>query len=446
MTSHLLRVIGGVALRVECYLTAVAITAGAITAGVTAADLHAQGRGGRPTRPRVTVIDSVTVVDVAARKLIPLQRIVIRGDSIVAVQPVTTAAPDSIDVRINGRGAFATPGLVDHHVHLSEGMSGALTRAARGGVTMVQAVAGDNRVAGEYARMVLARELAGPEIVYASVMAGPGFFTDARFIGAGLGYKPGTAPWAQAVTAQTDVVVAVSAARGSGAEVLKLYAMMDSALVARLTAEAHKQGMTVVAHGTVFPARPLQMAQAGVDILTHAPYLSWQGASAIVAENSWNRAKGPYDSVPVSGPAIAGLVSAMQRAGTYLEPTLFVFARQTAEKAMNEWAAALTRKARDQGVPIIAGTDGLIDADTTALPNVHKELQLLVQAGLTPAEALASATTVAARAMKRERTHGAVAPGRVADILLLEANPLEDISATTRIRQVLLRGVAVRKP
>ncbi|MEP6836020.1 MAG: amidohydrolase family protein [Gemmatimonas sp.] len=407
----------------------------------------AQGRGGRPpARPRVTVIDSVTVVDVAQRKLVPGQRIVLRGDSITSVQPVSAAAPDSIDVRINGRGAFAIPGLVDHHVHLTSGMSRMLTQAARGGVTMVQALAGDNRIAGEYARMVSAREMPGPEISYASVMAGPDFFNDPRFIDAGLGYKPGTAPWAQAVTAQTDVVVAVAAARGSGAEVLKLYAMLDSALVARLTAEAHRQGMTVVAHGTVFPARPLQMVQGGVDILTHAPYLSWQGAQTIVPEDSRNRAKGPYDSVPVNGAVITSLISAMQRAGTYLEPTLFVFARQTAEKAMNDWAAALTIKARDAGIPIIAGTDGLIDGDSTALPNVHKELQLLVKAGMTPAEALAAATIVPARAMKRERTHGAIAAGRVADIVLLEANPLEDISATTRIRQVILRGVALRKP
>lgn len=412
---------------------------------LAATHLAAQGRGGRtPSRPRITVIDSVTVVDVATRKLIPAQRIVIRGDSIVAVQSVSVAAPDSIDVRINGVGTFAIPGLVDHHVHLTTGMSRSLTQAARGGVTMVQALAGDNRIAGEYARMVVAREMPGPEIAYASVMAGPDFFNDPRFIDAGLGYKPGTAPWAQAVTAQTDVVTAVAAARGSGAEVLKLYAMMDSALVARLTTEGHRQGMTVVAHGTVFPARPLQMVQGGVDMLTHAPYVSWQGATTIVPEDSRNRAKGPYDAVPVSSATITTLVAAMKRAGTYLEPTLFVFARQTAEQSMNAWAAALTVKARDAGIPIIAGTDGLIDNDSTALPNVHKELQLLVKAGLTPAEALASATIAPARAMKRERTHGAIASGRVADIVLLEGNPLEDIAATTRIRTVVLRGAVIR--
>lgn len=406
--------------------------------------IHAQAPR-RPQAPRVTIIDSVNVVDIANSTVTPNQRIVIRGDSIVVVQSAATAYTDSADQRINAHGAFAIPGLVDHHVHLTERQAPMLVRAARGGVTMVQALAGDNRVAGEYARMVIARELAGPEISYASVMAGPGFFTDPRFIGAGLGYKPGTAPWAQAVTDNTDVVVAVAAARGSGAEVLKLYAMIDSALAARLIAEAHKQGMRVVAHGTVFPARPLQLVQAHVDILTHVPYLSWQGAVAVRPEDSFNRAKGPYDSVPVNGPAMTSLVQEMKKSGTYLEPTLFVFSRQTAEKTMNEWAASLTLKAKNAGVPIIAGTDGLIDgADTLALPNIHRELQLLVKAGLTPAEALASATTVPVRAMNRAKTHGAIAAGFVADLVLLGANPLRDIAATQDIKQVILKGRAIR--
>ncbi len=397
----------------------------------------------QPQRARVTVIDSVTIVDVAAKRTVPLQRIVIRGDDIVAVHGVATTFRDSVDVYVNGRGTFAIPGLTDHHVHLSQGMASSLAQAARGGVTMVQAMAGDNRVAGEYARMVLAKELSAPEIAYASVMAGPDFFTDPRFIGAGLGYAPGRAPWAQAVTTEADVVAAVASARGSGAEVLKLYAMMDSALVVRLTREAHKQGMRVVAHGTVFPARPLQQVQGGVDILTHAPYLSWQGAAEVVATDAWNRAKGPYHDVPVNSGAITELIRAMQRAGTYLEPTLWVFARQVADTIMNSWAASLTRAAHSAGVPILAGTDGLIDDDSVAVPNVHREMQMLVNAGLSPADALAAATVVPARVMGRENTHGAIAAGYFADVVLLEGDPLRDISATMKIRRVVLRGVVL---
>lgn len=97
-------------------------------------------------------------------------------------------------------------------------------------------------------------------------------------------------------------------------------------------------------------------------------------------------------------------------------------------------------RAQAAGIPIVAGTDGFVGPDSVPLPYVHRELQLLVEAGLTPPAALAAATTVAARAMHRERTHGVIAAGRVADLVILEGNPLTDISNTTRIRQVVLRG------
>ena len=423
---------------VFCALIATAIVS-------RAHDASAQRPTVRPSRrARVLVIDSVTVIDVAKRRLAPAQRVVIRGDSIVAVQGMSAPLPDTIDERLNGDGAFAIPGLTDHHVHLTPGMEGMLAQAARGGVTMVQAMAGDNRTAGEMARKVIARELDGPEIAYASVMAGPGFFIDPRFSGAGVGFANGTAPWAQAVTAQTDIVRAVALARGSGAEVLKLYAMIDSELVARLTTEAHKQGMRVAAHGTVFPARPLQLVQGGVDLLTHAPYLAWQGAATVRDEDAWDRRAGPFATVPADGPQITALLRAMKSAGTYFEPTLFVFGRRPEERDVNAWGALVTRKARDAGVPIIAGTDGLIESDASALPNIHREMQALVAAGLTAPEALAAATVTAAREMHREHTHGVIAPGHVADIVLLVANPLLDISATTHIRQVVLRGKVLK--
>ncbi|MBK6307361.1 MAG: amidohydrolase family protein [Gemmatimonadetes bacterium] len=105
-----------------------------------------------------------------------------------------------------------------------------------------------------------------------------------------------------------------------------------------------------------------------------------------------------------------------------------------------EVGAALTVRAQAAGIPILAGTDGFVGPDSVPLPYIHRELQLLVEAGLTPAAALATTTTVPARAMRRERTHGVIAAGRVADIVLLEGNPLADIRNTTRIRQVVLRG------
>ncbi|MFN2316452.1 MAG: amidohydrolase family protein [Gemmatimonadales bacterium] len=408
----------------------------------TAPTVAAQGRAA--SRPSVVIIHNVTVVDVAQGTLVPNQRIVIRGDTIAAVESMTAPAPGDASQTIDGAGLFAIPGLVDHHVHLGPGMDSALVRAVRGGVTMVQAMAGDNRVAGNYARAVLAGELKGPEIAYASVMAGPDFFADPRFRSAGLGYAPGLAPWAHAVTAGTNAVMSVAGARGSGAEVLKLYAMMDAPLVARLTNEAHRQGMRVIAHGAVFPARPSELVAAGVDILTHVPYLSWEGAPELTAEDSWNRRNGPYDTFPADAPAMRTLIQQMATRGTWLEPTLWVFHRDPADSVMQQWGREVTRAAHRAGVPILAGTDGLIGGGAETLPNIHEEMALMVRAGLSPADALATATINPARVMGRGETHGLVAAGRVADLLLLEANPLADIRATRSIRHVVRRGEVVR--
>lgn len=415
---------------------------GALCLGALPAPLSAQGRPAPP--PRVLVIEHATVVDVAGGTLGTNRRIVIRGDMITAVEPMTAPAPGDATQTLDGTGLYVMPGLVDHHVHLSPNMDSALVRAVRGGVTMVQAMAGDNRVAGHYARAVLAGELAGPEIAYASVMAGPDFFADPRFRSAGLGYAPGLAPWAHAVTAGTNAVLSVAGARGSGAEVLKAYAMMDAALVARLTGEAHRQGMRVVAHGTVFPARPSELVAAGVDILTHVPYLSWEGVERLTAEDSWNRRNGPYESVTPEAPVMRALIQQMATRGTWLEPTLWVFHRDPADSVMQRWGRDVTRAAHRAGVRILAGTDGLIGSGPEAMPNIHLELEMLVRSGLSAAEALATATINPARVMGRGQTHGQVAAGRVADLVLLEADPLADIAATRAIRHVFRRGEVVR--
>jgi imidazolonepropionase-like amidohydrolase len=107
--------------------------------------------------------------------------------------------------------------------------------------------------------------------------------------------------------------------------------------------------------------------------------------------------------------------------------------------AVEQEARQLVRRFGDLGVTLLAGTDlGVI----TLVPGfaLHDELELLVEAGLTPREALAAATINPARVMGLSGTMGAIAPGQVADLLLLDANPLEDIRATRTIRGVMANG------
>ena len=104
-----------------------------------------------------------------------------------------------------------------------------------------------------------------------------------------------------------------------------------------------------------------------------------------------------------------------------------------------KWSLFLISRLEDRGVPIGAGTDTPIGL---AIPgySLHTELELLVRAGMTPLEALHAATVQPARFFGMEDELGLIRPGMLADLVLLDANPLDDIENTRRIRRVMSRG------
>ena len=405
-----------------------------------------------PAQERASLIVSdVTLIDGkggAPREHVSL---VIRDGRIAAVIAAGAGVPgEGAEVTIDGRGLFAIPGLWDSHVHLGseswERETATLRDALRGGVTSVVDMAGDTRSTGALARAVLAGEIQGPTIYYSALIAGPPFFTDPRAVGASLGFRPGEAPWQQAITDGTDVAGAVARARGTGATVHKLYAALDAAAARRVVAEGRRQGMRVVAHATVFPARPGELVAAGVHMLAHAPYLVWEGSPPTA--DFTRRGRGDFVGVAAESPAIERLLAAMRDSGVALNPTLRVFAESTPPdsltRARTPWMNAVTRRAAVLGVPIVAGTDGLLDR-RDSLPGIHRELELLVAAGLTPLQALQSATRNAARVLGVEGERGTLEPGRAADLLLLGGDPTADIRNTRRIRHVLRAGRMVER-
>src|SRR5262249_6256816 len=87
------------------------------------------------------------------------------------------------------------------------------------------------------------------------------------------------------------------------------------------------------------------------------------------------------------------------------------------------------------GIPIVAGTDEGVPAFS-----VYREIELYVRAGMSPMDALRSATAVSAKAMRLDRDVGTLEPGNRADLLVLDANPLDDISNIRRVSQVMMNG------
>ena len=398
--------------------------------------------------PRSLVVRDVTLIDGTGRPAQPHVSIVVRGGRVTRIVS-GTSEDEPAEIAINGTGLVAIPGLFDAHVHLSPApwsqRADQLNRMLVGGVTSVFDLAGDGREVGDFARATLAGEIDGPSISYCALMAGPAFFTDPRVVASSLGFAAGQAPWNLSVTSDTDIVRAVAGAKGTGATAIKLYAALDASEARRIIQEAARQGLRTVAHATVFPAKPGDLVDAGVTMLAHAAYLVWEGSPP--SADFTKRSVGDFAHVRPDGPEIDRVLGMMRDRGVALNPTLWVFneARDEAAGARKAWMNAVTRRAADAGVRLVAGTDGLLDARDSS-PILHRELEALVSgAGLTPMQALLSATRDAARTIGVDAERGTIEPGRAADLVLLGANPLDDIANTRKVRFVVKDGRIVSR-
>lgn len=405
------------------------------------------------------LLTHVAIIDGTGTPAQQHMTIAINGERIAAIY-ADGSRPAANGARVEDlSGRYVIPGLIDAHVHLTGAEPDFahyvphLRALLLGGVTAIRDMAGDDRLVGYLASEANSDALASPDIFYVALMAGPTFFAeDVRAQEASAGERLGFAPWMQAISANTDIPLAVAEAKGTGATALKLYADLPARLVRQLTAEAHRQGLRVWTHATIFPATPADAVAAGADTISHSPYLVWAAAPK-VPDDYRVRALGDFEHISPDAPPILALFKAMKQRGTILDATLLPF-KQEAEHdptkvgaGIMPWSYAVTRLAHEQGVLIDAGSDssGLaVDShgpDLHALPQVHAEMAMLVgHAGFTPIEAIHAATEVSAAAMGQSAQRGTITVGKRADLVVLSANPTNDIHNTGKITMVIKNG------
>ncbi len=446
-------------------------------------------------------ISPVTVVDVAEAVLRPHQTVIVSGDRIAAVGEAGVVEVPAGAVVIDGSGKFVIPGLWDMHVHTGNDRNAreiVYPLLVAHGVTGFRNMQGDcfdcppdfsiERVDARR-RAVAAGELVGPREVASSDFAGSHEQAARRS-------TEGSSPEAPATEADARAFVRLVKERG--VDFIKIYDMLPREAYFALAEEANRLGLPFAGHVpvTVRASEASDAGQASIEhpddfgILTECSSREDDLRARMIAEFDEAEMGARYTS---EGPAIlplmlemvetydpdkcARLAARFARNGTWVGPTLMVqrlpselgagwredpYARFLipAERRWFEWAEEtyardlgdaeeqvpvsrwlrqVTRAMHGAGVPILAGTD----AGETGVfwgVSLHQELELLVSAGLTEAEALRAATLGPAEFLEATDSLGTVESGKVADLVLLEANPLEDISNTQRIAAVVFRG------
>ena len=404
------------------------------------------------------VLTSATVIDGTGAAPRPGMTLVLRDCLIAALHPDgASPIPTGAEVR-DARGQWIIPGLMDAHVHVATNPNGVdsrdlvekrLRNALLGGVVAVRDMGGDARALADLSRAAATGQIVSPLIRYSAIMAGPEFFTDPRVRASSAGVALGSAPWARAIRPDDDFRQIVAEAKGAGATGIKLYADLDSGRIAHLAEEAKRQGLSVWAHAAMNLATPSGIAGAGVQVMSHSVLLTREATPATPSGSG----RPPFDySITADDAPIRRAIAAMKKHGVVFEPTLFVFRAPpgSADTSMahrrEQRAAEFTRAAREAGVPMLAGTDGIGGDGDGAVPNIHVELALLVeQGGLSATEALVAATATAAKVLGLAATHGTIAVGKSADIVLVDADPIADIRNTRRIVAVIQRGRIVRR-
>jgi hypothetical protein len=439
---------------------------------------------------------NVTVIDPQSDRVLQHHNVFISDERIVAVTPAkgrkSLAAARSID----GTGRYLIPGLVDMHAHLflPEPATTSLNLFLANGVTAIRemssdcwAIAGATKGCIEAYRTLQAQvrsgKTPGPEMLQltSTMVMGPSRLK---------------LPKGPAFAVPTDEAAGRTLAGhlvGRGIDLIKTHDSIPMSAFAGLMAEANRQRVGVVGH-IPFAAGSLGAARLGYRSIEHARDLlydcsrygpEFRKREAAVADGVAGASRPPgierlqRTVAEFSARDCADLLKGLAATGVYYVPThvtremealaddpryradparKYILRKRNADwesdlkqtaalpgeerralRAFFEHGLKITGLAHRAGIPIMAGSDS---NDTMIVPgfSLHRELELLGRAGLSPMDVLRSATSVPANYLNRESELGGISPGRRADLVLLSANPLEQIRNTRSIQAVIARG------
>lgn len=414
---------------------------------------------------RGLAVTDVTVID-GTGSTPRVMTVIVEGDRIAAIAPEGQGAIPRGTTIVDGRGKYLIPGLWDMHVHIGSHSDGAklLPRLVAYGITGVRDMASPVDDILRLRRERAAGTLLGPRIV----AAGP-------ILQQPLPFE--TPPLVRSVTGAGARLV-VDDLHGKGVDFIKVGDTLTRDAYFAIASEAQRVGMPFAGHLPV-SVTAIEAARAGQRSIEH---LGSAGFRNVLIACSSDEAALMSEVRDVLARALAGgpspdemlyrsafltrlvetysrdkataLFAAFRDHGTWQVPTFAaldsVWSARRAQLSPGDAAAAdravsLTSEMfigmRQAGVRVLAGSDRPLSAE---VPPLHDELVALVRAGLTPLEALHAATRDAAEFQGRLGDEGTIEPGKKADLVLLEADPLSDIANTRRVAAVVIGGRLLR--
>ncbi len=409
-------------------------------------------RGLIATREGTYALIGGTLIDGTGRPPVRDATVVIRSGRIIAAGPRATTRIPPAAARADVTGMSILPGLWDMHTHLDK-VPDFLTTYLAVGVTTVRDMGNETEWSVAFRDGVAHRSILGPRLLLAGMI-------DGRSPGAnGLVH----------VATPTEARRAVRGYYDAGYDQIKIYGVVSPALVPVITAEAHRLGLTVSGH---IPAgmSAVHAVDAGMDQVSHL----WSVFNTLLPDSlrfasrdvRYRRAL----ALDLDGEAARALVETFRRRRTVVDPTLaheqrdvapltletepglrrlppeleHVTLREVSRPPMHPLGPEiyrtkvldLFRRLHRAGIPIVAGTDW---GDLPGY-SLQRELEVYVEAGMTPMEAIQSATIVPARAMRLDKELGTIEAGKRADIVVIDGDPLRAIREIRKVHAVIIGG------